>query len=462
VTKPSDVFVALALTLAFAAPASAAAVPPALGPEGLVFPFAGGGRAAPRDGLAATRARLALTNEGPLRDGGIVATPLRGAPFVIGVDGRIRMLPDPGSVADITDDADGALIALTNEEGQRILRLAPGATAWTEAATLPADFFALGLVALPEGYLIAGPDAVWRVEHGVRTVVEAPIRFAAVAVRPDGALAFASEVRDRIVVVAPGQAPQTLRNGSGPGGDTLGAFPDGSFLRGRTGGGFDVIGADGALAATSRLLHEPVRDGVPMDEATGVLLRGTVADGAAVIVDDEGERLRIAVGPGTQRPLAAITPDTYRLLASRHVSFVTTFAGLARVEVRRSGIVQTAAGGQVPAGPGGFDLPVGLPAALFSVRLQVTAPDGREAVARLHVDTRASLSLKRARKAARRLTDLRTGPCRSLGTRSARCAAIVGRRCEGTTLVTQRVDGPHARFRRGARACRVLRREHQS
>ena len=77
-TRPTVTFVVAALCLALAAPASAA-VPPALGPDGLVFPFAGGGRAAPRDGLPATRARLAITNEGPLRDGGIAVTPLRGA-----------------------------------------------------------------------------------------------------------------------------------------------------------------------------------------------------------------------------------------------------------------------------------------------------------------------------------------------------------------------------------------------
>ena len=460
-TRPFDVLALAALALALAAPARAA-VPPALGPDGLVFPFAGGGRAEPRDGLPATRARVEIANEGPLRDGGLAITPLRGAPYVIGVDGRIRMLPDAGPISDITDDADGSLIALAGTDEQRILRLAPGAAAWTLAATLPGSFYAVGLAALPEGYLIAGDASVWRVEHGERTAVDAPFRLSQVTVRADGALVFASRRRDRIAVVAPGQAPQTVRRGTGLGADAFAAFPDGSFLRARFGGGYEVIDAGGAVAATGRLHRGPVQDGVPVARATGTMLRGFAADGAAVIVDGDGLLLRMAVGPGTQRPLAAITPDTYTLLASRRVGFTTTFAGLARVEVRRSGIVQTAAGGDVAAGPGRFDLPVGLPSAPFSVRLQVTAPDGREAVARLHVDTRTSLSLKRARKTARRLTGSRVGPCRSLGRLQARCAAIVNRRCWGTILVTQRVDGPSALPGPGRRVCRVLRREHHA
>ena len=81
--------VLLVLVALAALPAAAgAAVPPALGPEGRVYPLLGGGNAEPADGVP-TRIRIGLLLvAAAMADGSVALLPSREEPFAVDGAGR--------------------------------------------------------------------------------------------------------------------------------------------------------------------------------------------------------------------------------------------------------------------------------------------------------------------------------------------------------------------------------------
>ena len=131
----------LALALAALPAAASAAVPPALGPDGRVYPLLGGGAEAPRDGLPATQLRVGLLlGAAALADGSVAVLPFREEPFAVAPDGRVATLPEPPGepeeISALVGAPDGALLALRRGG---VLRLGPDAGRLGGAAAAGGD-----------------------------------------------------------------------------------------------------------------------------------------------------------------------------------------------------------------------------------------------------------------------------------------------------------------------------------
>ena len=126
------------------------------------------------------------------------------------------------------------------------------------------------------------------------------------------------------------------------------------------------------------------------------------ADGAFLLPGGPDCRLRLAVPPGSARPLAAIARGTYEGLRRGSVAISSTFAGAAAIEVRSGGEVVTAAIAAIGAGEDpGATARTRRRRADYRVALKLTAPDGREARHHLRVVTLRRLSRTEARREAR-------------------------------------------------------------
>jgi hypothetical protein len=473
------------LALAALAPAADAAVPPALGPDGRVYPLLGGGSAAARDGIAATRVR----DPGPavylpLAGGAVAVFPFADPSFSVGADGRVTMLPPPpdDGGAIFAAAADGGVLRL-GEDRDRFARLAPGATAWSVEPIPPAvprSFAVQQLVALPGGYALVGLRRTWRVEGGATMVVAHPRFPSAATATADGSVLLTYLDRSGIVALPPGGGAAVELGADladETRGDGLIAMPDGTLLR--TG----LPGQRVAVLSPGAVLEALLDRGTGLGEGAGGPASGVpalpfaaTADAGLLMADDEGE-VRIAVPPGTSRALAAVAPATYAGLSTGSVTVSSTFAGTASVEVRRGGEVVTSA--LAPVGPGETAIPLAdrPPQGSYAVALALTAPDGREAVHSMRVVTLERLSRAAAIRARRRFerrshvangegetyVDLRR--CGRVDARTYACQAVqvvVGRGiatrrlCVGIWAARLRPDGLDSRVREAPGRCRAL------
>jgi hypothetical protein len=470
---------ALLLVLALAAlPAAAgAAVPPALGPDGRVYPLVGGGSRAPAEGLAATRAALGFVAAfATMADGSVAVLMLTEDAFAVGPDGRIRMLPSPPGEADdgeaFEGAPDGSLLLLLDG---RVLRLAPGAAQWAEQPRppgIPASFVPGGLAPLPSGYALLGSRRTWWVQGGAAAVVEhAPASLTA-AVRSDGTVVRATRRGDGLLALAPDAPVRTLREPSGDvaWGGLIG-LPDDGFLGLRVPGQVDLLTADGA---TETVLTPRADLGTGVGGpflATAETPLAIAPDGAMPTLG-RGATIRIAVPPGSARTLAAVAPPTYRGLRRGEVTISSTFAGAAGIEVRSGGEVVTAALAPVQPGETAVPLVDPPPPGIYVVALRLTAPDGREARHRMRVVTLPRLPRTLARRAIRRYerrarlggaawielqrcgrTGAKTFACRAVQVERRRRAPD-RRQCVGVWTARLRPDGIHSRVREAPRACR--------
>ena len=469
---------ALALA-AVPAAAAAAAVPPALGPEGRVFPLVGGGSQAPRDGLPASRLRIGhVLAAAPLADGSVAVIPLNAEPFAVGTDGRIRLLPElpgePPAIDSLEGAADGALLALP---GDGVYRLDPGAAAWARQARpaeIPASFRPSFMVPLPHGYALIGHATTWRVEAGAATRVPHPPDPSAATATADGTIVLGFFDDRRLLALPPNAPPRVFRAASGmspwarllslPGGGIAGLRDDPFRL--------EILGADGALQATLRTRDGlGSGDGGPFERQLEMPV-GRTPDGAFLLPGGPDFQLRLAVPPGTARPLAAIARGTYDGLRRGTVTIASTFAGAAGIEVRSGGEVVTAALAEVGAGTTRVQLRDPPPPGDYRVALRLTAPGGGEARHHLRVVTLRRLSRTEAHRAARRFErrshvqgpGLDVGRCERAGARRFACQAVQverrpgpdGRVCAGIWAARLRPDGMRSRVREAPRACRKL------
>ena len=220
-------------------------MPPALGPDGRVYPLIGGGRAAPRDGLPATRLRIGLVlAAAPMADGSVAVLPFREEPFAVGTDGRVRLLAAPPGEAEEIESlegaADGALLALRRG---RAFRLAPGSGLWAELprpAAIPASFVPDRLLPLPAGYALVGEGTTWRLEHGVATAVEHPADVTTATVTADGTIVLELPRRRPAARAPAGRtgaraAPRNGRAAVGPAAGAAGRRPRSGCGSSRTG-----------------------------------------------------------------------------------------------------------------------------------------------------------------------------------------------------------------------------------
>jgi hypothetical protein len=476
----------LALLVLAALPAVAgAAVPPALGPEGRVYPLLGGGTEQTRTGIAATRLRdPGPATYLPLAGGGVAVFPIGGPSFSVGADGRGTVLPaapdDDGAV--YAAAADGGVLRL-GEDRDRFARLDPGPRMWSVEpipAAVPRSFVAQQLVALPGGYALVGLRRTWRIEGGTATAVAHPRFPSAATATADGTVLLTYLDRSGIVALPPGggaavelgaDLPEETR------GDHLIAMPDGTLLRTGLPGRRTAVLSPGATLEALLDRGNGLGDGAggPASGARTVPFAAT-ADGGLLMVDDEGA-VRIAVPPGTARSLAAVAPATYDGLAGGAVTVSSTFAGTAAVEVRSGGAVLTRGTAAVGPGETAVALPGAPPPGRYTVALTVTAPDGREALHRMTVVTLERLSRAAAVQARRRFerrshvgngegetyVDLRR--CGRVDARTYSCQAVqvvVGRGittrhlCVGIWTARLRPDGLQSRVREAPGRCRAL------
>lgn len=476
-------FLLFLLVLAALPAAAGAAVPPALGAEGRVYPLVGGGSEQARDGIAATR----LRDPGPapylpLAGGGVAVFPAGDPPFSVGADGRVTLLPSP------PDDDDGAVYAAAADGGvlrlgDRLARLAPGAGTWSEEpipSAVPRSFAVRQLVALPSGYALVGLRRTWRIEGGAATVVAHPRFPAAATVTADGTVLLTYLERTGIVALPPGGGAAAELGAGLPEeitGGTLIAMPDGTLLRAGLRGRRTAVLSPGAELEALLDRATGLGDGAG-GPASGVRMRpfAATADGGVLLIDSVG-RVSIAVPPGTSRSLAAIAPVTYDGLAAGAVTVSSTFAGTAAVEVRSGGVVLSGATAAVGPGETAVALPGAPPPGRYTVALTVTAPDGREAVHRMTVVTLERLSRAAAVRARQRFerrshvgngegelyVDLRR--CGRVDGRTYSCQAVqvvVGRGiatrrlCVGIWTARLRPDGLRSRVREAPGRCRAL------
>jgi hypothetical protein len=499
------------LLVLLAAPATSIAQPPFLGPDARVFTLAGGGSAAPRDGLPATRADLGrhgLRGLAALPDGSVALVTRAGLPLLVAPDARIRLLPrPPGAVAELAAAPDGTLLAATSDA---ILRLPAGAVAWTEALRLPRRVVVQSLDALVDGFVFVDLRGdLRRVDAGGAIAdVPAPAGRVAeeVAALPGGGFAYTAVddyvgEDERIVVVPTSGPARTLATRRRLGSSTdFAALPDGTFVRAReslelldrAGRMTSRIGWQAPLGygeggpAAHVLLAEPTRLALAAD---GALVVDDIASSAAgpadrwaflppggALVTGELRRrfrttvVRILAPAGAARPLVAVAPSTFETLKVGRIGYVTTFAGHATAVVRRRGRVVATVEADVFAGVGELVRPGAPPRGDLSVTLRVTAPDGTAADARLGVTTNRRLTVARARRTIRQFTRIFDGELFGGGIRAGRCVRLGERRiaceevepggapsnCIGVFEARLRPDGARAFVRRmGTRAARL-------
>ena len=467
----------LALALAALPAAASAAVPPALGPDGRVYPLLGGGARAPRDGLPATQLRVGLLlGAAALADGSVAVLPFREEPFAVAPDGRVATLPEPPGkpeeISALVGAPDGALLAL---RGGGVLRLGPDAADWAELPrppAIPASFVPDTLLPLPAGYALVGRRATWRVEGGTAARASHPPDVLAATAAPDGTIVLAFGGSDRLLALPPGAPARELRAATGgdewigllplPAGDLLGVRAN-SFA-------VDVLAGGSTVDASLRPEYGlGTGDGGPF-EAQGDLPVAIAPDGAVLLPGGADNPVRLAVPPGSTRTLAAVAPATYAALRRGEVTISSTFAGAAGIAVRSGGEVVTSAIAAVGPGETTVPLPDPPPPGTYTVAVRVTATDGREARHRMRVVTLRRLSRVEALREARRYErrsrvrgleiDLRR--CERAGTLRFSCQALAverrrgpdRRRCAGIWFARLRPDGLHSRVRAAPKACR--------
>ena len=446
------------VAVAGASAVEASASASAFEPTNRIFTLAGGGTERPRDGLFATEVRLrppppyveqAVTGLGD----GTTAVVQDERVVLIGADGRLRVPPRIayGRIDGIAADHDGELLALVYD---RVYRLASDRRGWTLVVDLARVLteeqrcWARGVAAVRDGIVVATKRGLWRIadDGSVRQIpVPAGGSPYALVSLPDDSLAFTygnratcgfGEPPNRLAVARPDGSVTELRRVKHPyylGGGGLAALADGGVLDaagvlrhftadGRAVAQFGVrarlgIGDGGhladALLTPSGVATLPggavaVLDEAPQGSADSPFDLPALRTGAGRLLTqakflDEVTLVRVAVPPGTDRPLVAVTPATYRLLRSGAVAFATTVAGRATLTVTRAGRprrVLARVVSDVAAGDGTLRLPRAVPAEDLRVRLTVTRSDGASATSHLAVTTRRSLSMRRARRAA--------------------------------------------------------------
>ena len=448
-------------------------------PEARVYTIAGGGTTPPRDGLAATEARLRIARVATAPDGTIVFTEETGrrAGWRIDADGRLRALPpihvdgERVGARDIDVAPDGALLAVVGVDGS-LHRLSAGAATWV--ASPPLHDFGFDEVAALEdgGALVAVNDAIWRLgppgdivwrRRGPPDELGQPSTENLVGLPGDGLAAIGasgvglavaggdgrrqrlgSSTTNGLATLADGtlieqlgigairlrrseEPPRTLfgltpRLGRGDGGPASGALFQTSLIRS------DAV----AVGASGELL---VADDVTLD-VSGELDMQVFRFGSGLVTDFDvpqrhGELLRV-VGAGPH-PVVAIRPQTYRTITHRAVSVTSSFGGTATLRIlngRRTVAKITAV---LPPGDGSLMLPRRLAPADY--RLELTVADAvRRVTHRIGLSTRRRVELARARRTIHRALDdyaygdggsydeLLARSCRRAAARLIRCA----------------------------------------
>jgi hypothetical protein len=474
----------LALMLALCAEPASAQMP--VGSR--IFTLAGGGAAQPHDGALATGVRIgdpgAFTMPlAAMPDGSIATLDGRRNPLLIGVDGRIRMLPRiAGSrgavpVGLLAAEPDGSLLACSGELGATsVYRLAAGAASWSEAASLRAivrrkpGWTVTGLTALPSGaFAFSGYDGLRRVEPdgtGKTVVAGRPGRSSprSLAALPDGSLAFVYGNADAIAILAPDGTLRRIRGAHGVYDDVgLASMADGTLMRAE--GRLDAIAPNGRVQAVAgrRPGLGPGDGGRPDRAELGATDVAVTADGAIVVAEitpfgvprprwdlpadrlpggwllsdaigelDSAFLLRVIVPPDSSRPLAAITAGTFTSVRQGWVEFATTVPGEATLTLRRSGRRPIRVTADVAAGVGRLRLPAPRRGGDDALALVVRAADGSAAAGDLAVATARRMSKGRAVRIIRRVlaedTDIgyytRMGRCRRVSAVRIDCQSI--------------------------------------
>ena len=428
------------------APAVAAQSPLA-SPDARVFTVAGGGSVAPRDGIAATDADFGYVDVAGLPDGTVALTDRR-ASYVVGKDGILHALPSVRAdgrsmrASLLGRAADGGLLGMPIR-GRTVYSLKQGASSWSPLASikaLPKWQFAevYDLVGVPGAVVVATSEGVWRValddSSAARLRPETQDDVENLATQqlagfPDGTIGFTYSDNDEVAIAAPGGAVRTLVQRAQPGDVAsvgLTALPDGTLAR--AAGSVDVLGLNGALSA--RLGERPAFGTGDGGSPMSAFLGGSelAAAGAALLlvqdpqvgIDhapfDMGARqwrngaltfpvpdvwyphyvVRMIVPGAADRALAALTPGTYATLAAGRVTYQSTFAGHARITIRKQGRIVAASNADVSAGAGELQLSAIPPVGNLRVHLDMRGAAGERATSRMTVVTRKRLMRDRA------------------------------------------------------------------
>jgi hypothetical protein len=505
------ILVAIALASAAAPHAFAAEL------DGRVFTVAGGGTKAPRDGLAATDARLTADIAALVPDGTIVvAESFNPRAWRIDLAGRLHPLPPLPNLADIDAERDGSLLGVAGGAPGRVLRLRPGDAAWAPlpahvAVPLTKDGLASVAAAADGGVLAVGSGRVWRMDGNGNVLATSRLpadeigqrEYGEIVARTGGGFAAVSTTGAGIVVAGgDGRAGAPF----GPFGDAASLAPlaDGGLLIAQAGlsvlgpaaktparlglfpgrGFGDGAGLAAAVTSATRVDTDPGQGTVLFDAFGETKLdRGAShVRGALVpqLLDTEGTEVvvRVIVPASSLRPLLALTPATYGSFARGEVAYSTTFAGRAELTVRRGARVVARLTQDVPAGDGVLRLPRRLARADYRLELRLTG-GATEVTDRLALTTRTTLGRRRALRLARLVADQGSAGgdagggsfdvprgCRPRGNRTFRCRYVrvvysgdrSRSRCLGLFFVRLRADGARAYRRFGPSRCPRRRR----
>jgi hypothetical protein len=409
-----------AVLLAVLTPAPARA----FAPSDRVFTVAGGGDRRPVEGASATERRVAPTALTVADDGTIVMLD-DGRLWALGSDGRLRSLAlAPDAVDDVDAEPGGALLAVA---AGSLYRLLPGAADWEVLFTPPPAVAPASRAAqaqrvthAADGHILVGGTYLsWILETdgSVLETIKAGGSEGAALLR-DGTVALLTNYGGLYMRRPGGRLRQDDRRFDAAVGDLL-ALSDGSLLVAYYD---DLFRVDTRLSARpyfapeprlgngdgGSLLHAQVRASalaatpggeLVVADRTAALLRGRFVmeafarpGGWVTALDDGANLVRIITPDPGPRAVAAITPATYRTLASAIVSYRSTLAGAARLTLDGGPVVRFTA----RVGPGRVRLPRRpLPG---DHRLALTIQDGgRTITARLAVSTRRRLDRRRAR-----------------------------------------------------------------
>jgi len=461
----------------------------------------------------------------PLPDGTFALLLGSGRAYTIGYDGVLRALPqivEKGRIvriSELTARPDGSLFAVTRSD-RTVYRLALGSLSWEPYFALNGiprwDKYAavVGVVGLADGIVIDAWDyGSWRVSDAGRVErVRLPSHGGSASLLglPDGRLAAwvtddLIRLRDRVIELRPDGTRSTLLTFPIPPRTpaTLVGTPDGGFLRAREllerirpDGSIEALGGerpglgtgDGGSLADALLSVEdlaPLPDGsllmsghMPLaGPRTHMDLRAELVRGRLLTdVYGDGEPVvRAVVGASVQRPLVAIAPMTYTTLADGRVTFVSTFAGHAKLRVTRDRHTIATVEGAVVAGRNDMILPSMPPQASLRLTLTVVADDGRTSSAHLAATTQHRLPTSRALRLLQRFAssegdseayrETRVGRCRRASRTRIDCRAIDAfggpglkerRRCAAVLTAVLRPDGVRGFRHRSKKECRAI------
>ena len=451
------------------------------------FTLAGGGTSKPADGLPAGDAKLFVYQLAGLPDGQTVLwiddphplwrVDLAGRLHPLGARGRIGTFAvDPGTgelvIVPGRKDVDGSTIPLA-----RIERLPLEGGRPKPFAKTPN--FVWFVVPLGAGqYAASDGRSVWRVTPGGRASVLARRRGLIGRLLGPGDRSLGALVGDNKLIAVPGSRTigrlpryanllgatpggvlfaDAVREKPVPGGDytTTARTPAEALGRLRFGpdaGPFTtlavpLIGAgtgDGGPLATARVNAEaaalaPNGDLLAVDRPVDSYDPKPWVDAPA-----SGDRVVVAVGPGTARPLVAIDP-------THPWSVLTTVAGRVTLTLRGGGrTLSTAA--DMPAGIGALPWdPASPPPGRYRAEARLTTPDGAVAVARTTIDTGGALTDAEAKSLAAQRVKLTGSDALDLGACTRTSAVEVACKVESinygarttTVVVRDSFDGRH-------------------